>query len=52
MNLEFIAVGNVDGYVDGQFSLDEKDGYLRVATTSSDAATGESRNNLISWTAE
>ncbi len=46
MNLEFIDVGNVDGYVDGQFSLDEKDGYLRVATTSTDVATGESRNNL------
>lgn len=32
-NIEFVCKGEVDGTVKNQFSLDEYDGYLRVATT-------------------
>ena len=31
--LDFTATVKVDGYIDNQYALDEKDGYLRVATT-------------------
>ncbi len=46
MDLSFIACGNVNGTIDGQFSLDERDGYLRVATTSNDPVKGTTQNNL------
>ncbi|MBR1731989.1 MAG: beta-propeller domain-containing protein [Ruminococcus sp.] len=32
-DLSFTATAKVDGYIDNQYALDEKDGYLRVATT-------------------
>ena len=32
-DLEFVAVGKVPGTVYGQFAMDEKDGYFRIATT-------------------
>ena len=32
-DLEFTAVGKVPGTVYGQFAMDEKDGYFRIATT-------------------
>jgi len=32
--LKYLASGKVEGYIDGQFSLDEYDGMLRIATTS------------------
>lgn len=44
--IRFEASGMVEGYIDNQFSMDEKDGYLRVATTSSDAH-GYDINNLF-----
>ncbi|MDE6124385.1 MAG: beta-propeller domain-containing protein, partial [Eubacterium sp.] len=31
--IRFVASGRVDGYVNNQFSMDEKDGYFRIATT-------------------
>lgn len=31
--IKFIAAGKVNGCINNQFSMDEKDGYLRVATT-------------------
>ncbi len=31
--IRFVASGSVDGYVLNQFSMDEKDGYFRIATT-------------------
>lgn len=44
-NIDFVAVGEVDGNTHNQFSMDEKDGYLRVATTSINSS-GENVNNL------
>lgn len=32
--IEFVAEGKVEGIINDQFSLNEKDGYLRIATTS------------------
>ena len=42
---DFSAVGEVSGYVDSQYSLDESDGNLRVATTSYE--NGRDTNNLF-----
>ncbi len=42
--LKFSVNGKVRGYIDNQFSMDEKDGYFRVATTSS--RNGRDVNNL------
>ena len=33
-SIDYVASGEVDGYLINQFALDEYDGYLRVATTS------------------
>ncbi|MBE6009050.1 MAG: hypothetical protein E7236_00120 [Lachnospiraceae bacterium] len=44
--IRFEASGMVEGYIDNQFSMDERNGYLRVATTSSDAH-GYDINNLF-----
>ena len=41
------ATGSVKGYTNDQFSLDEKDGNLRIATTSSDYNTGKDKNYLF-----
>ena len=43
--LEFAETGKVRGSLYGQFALDEKDGYLRVATTSN--KSGKDVNNLF-----
>lgn len=43
--IEFIAEGKINGNLNDQFSMDEKDGYLRVATTSNDK-NGNEINNL------
>lgn len=32
-NLDFIATNKVKGYVNNQYAIDEKDGYLRIAAT-------------------
>ena len=42
--LSFTAVGKVRGTVYGQFAMDEKDGYFRIATTSN--RNGDDVNNL------
>lgn len=44
-DLEFEAVGMIPGYTLNQFSMDEKDGYLRIATTS--GWWGEEINNRV-----
>lgn len=46
-NVEFTAVAQVDGYVNNQFSLDERNGFLRVATTSEDSALKYSNNLYV-----
>lgn len=38
--IKFLAKATINGFVNNQFSIDEKDGYLRIATTD------ESSNNL------
>lgn len=43
--IEFTAEGKINGNLNNQFSMDEKDGYLRVATTSNDK-NGNEINNL------
>lgn len=43
--VRFDATARVRGYVDSQFSMDEKDGYFRIATTSERA--GMDVNNLF-----
>ena len=45
--LEFTATAKVDGYIDNQYSLDEKDGYLRIATTSVNKSHVEINNLFI-----
>lgn len=44
-NVELTASARVDGTTDNQFSLDEKDGNLRIATTSTNS-NWEDTNNL------
>ena len=39
-DIEFTASCEITGYIDSQYSMDEKDGYLRVATTSADEKEG------------
>jgi len=41
----------VDGYCHNQFSMDEKDGYFRIATTSTDSTSAVS-NNLFVYDSE
>lgn len=43
--IKFTATGKVNGSLNDQFSMDEKDGYLRIATTSYDKS-GDEINNL------
>lgn len=43
--IEFTAEGKINGNLNNQFSMDEKDGYLRVATTSNDK-NGNEINNI------
>lgn len=43
---QFVGSTLVEGYVNNQFSMDEKDGFLRIATTSTDAH-GYDVNNLF-----
>ncbi|MGN1329502.1 MAG: beta-propeller domain-containing protein [Eubacterium sp.] len=43
--IEFTAEGKINGNLNDQFSMDEKDGYLRIATTSNDK-NGNEINNL------
>lgn len=45
-DIQFTATGKVSGTVNDQFSMDEKDGYLRIATTSYDKS-GQEINNLF-----
>jgi uncharacterized secreted protein with C-terminal beta-propeller domain len=45
-DIEFVATGQVSGDINNQFSLDEKDGNLRVATTSYDD-NGNLINNIF-----
>ena len=42
---KFVAAGKVRGMIDNQFSMDEKDGYFRIATTSD--RNGKDVNNLF-----
>ncbi len=44
LDVRFSATASVRGYVDSQFSMDERDGYFRIATTSERA--GIDVNNL------
>lgn len=44
--LELAAVGSVRGYILNQFSVDEKDGYLRIVTTAS-IYRWQSNNGLV-----
>jgi inhibitor of cysteine peptidase len=44
-DLEYVATGKVPGYTLNQFSMDEKDGYVRIATTT--GWWGESINNRV-----
>lgn len=46
IKLTEMATGSVKGYVNNQWSFDEKDGYLRVATTA-DNSKGEEINKLF-----
>ena len=43
--IEFTGTGKVRGYIYGQWAMDEKDGYFRIATTSS--KSGKDVNNLF-----
>ncbi len=45
--VELKASGKVKGYINNQFSLDEKDGKLRVATTASNWENGNEKNYLF-----
>jgi inhibitor of cysteine peptidase len=45
-DIAYQGEGKVPGTVLNQFSMDENDGYFRVATTLGDAWNGSSRNNL------
>jgi uncharacterized secreted protein with C-terminal beta-propeller domain len=44
-DLEYVTTGTVSGYTLNQFSMDEKDGYLRIATTT--GWWGEDINNRV-----
>jgi len=45
-DITFKANGTVPGYVLNQFSMDEHDGYFRIATTSNDWRSGSNGNNV------
>ncbi len=41
------ASGSVDGYIHGQFALDEKDGFVRVVTTAGEPWSGQGTTNHL-----
>ena len=45
-NIEYVAQGKVPGHVLNQFSMDEHNGYFRIATTVGNVWDGSSRNNV------
>lgn len=45
--IKFVATAKVDGYIDSQYSMDEKDGYFRIATTCNDEKGVEVNNLLV-----
>ncbi len=46
-SIEFVAQSTLDGYILNQFSMDEFEGNLRVATTVHSSENGESSNNVV-----
>ncbi len=44
--IEYITEGEVKGSVLNQFSMDENEGYFRIATTSGESWNGNSKNNI------
>ena len=46
-DIELVASARVDGLTNDQFSLDEKDGNLRIATTSTDSDWVDSNNLFV-----
>ena len=44
--IEYVASGEVPGYLLNQFSMDEYNGYFRVATSTGDVWGGSSRNHV------
>jgi len=45
-DIEYVAQGKVSGHVLNQFSMDEHNGYFRIATTVGNVWDGSSRNNV------
>ncbi len=45
-SIEYKSVGEAPGHILNQFSMDEYDGYFRIATTSGQTWEGNSANNL------
>lgn len=45
-DIRFVATARIDGYIDDQYAMDEKDGYFRIATTCYNE-DGDEVNNLI-----
>lgn len=45
--IKFVATTKVDGYIDSQYSMDEKDGYFRIATTCNNEKGVEVNNLLV-----
>lgn len=46
-SIDFVATGKVEGYVDNQFQMDEKDGNLRIATTVLENNGNQSNNIYV-----
>ncbi len=46
LNINYKGAGSVPGYILNQFSMDEYDGYFRIATTTGDTWSGTSLNHL------
>ena len=46
-NIEFKAEADIEGGINNQFSMDEKDGYFRIATTDSDNWNSETNTNNL-----
>ncbi|MBU1446190.1 beta-propeller domain-containing protein [Patescibacteria group bacterium] len=45
-DIEYVSKGRVPGTILNQFSMDEYDGYFRIATTQGNSWDGTSRNNV------
>lgn len=45
--IKFVATTKIEGYIDSQYSMDEKDGYFRIATTSNNEKGVEVNNLLV-----